>query len=376
MFTPQVAGGDTGGVPGDAVLVEVKSQGGAVGVVWSDGLSDAVTATWLRHACRCAECCGTSGGQRRFDVAGVPAGLGLAAIRLDGSDVATEFTDGHHGTVPAAAFGRRRPRPGRPRWGAEHGDHLRSRAVGWSRDPAPFLDDLDRFGVAMVVGGPVESGSVVGFADRIGFVRETNYGRLFDVVAEPDPANLANSELGLPVHTDNPYRDPVPTVQLLHCIRSAGEGGATLLVDGFAAAERLAAREPGCFELLVGTDVPFRFADASVDLRAAAPLIALDSRGDVVAVRVNSRSMEPPDLPHGEIDRFYDAYREFVAELASPAASVELTLAPGELLAVDNRRTLHGRRAYGAGGRRWLQGCYIDVDAVRSAVLVREAASA
>jgi Gamma-butyrobetaine hydroxylase-like, N-terminal/Taurine catabolism dioxygenase TauD, TfdA family len=29
---------------------------------------------------------------------------------------------------------------------------------------------------------------------------------------------------GLP-HTDNPYRDPVPTVQLLHCLSTADDGG-------------------------------------------------------------------------------------------------------------------------------------------------------
>jgi hypothetical protein len=26
-------------------------------------------------------------------------------------------------------------------------------------------------------------------------------------------------------HTDNPYRDPVPTVQLLHCLSTADDGG-------------------------------------------------------------------------------------------------------------------------------------------------------
>ena len=32
-------------------------------------------------------------------------------------------------------------------------------------------------------------------------------------------------DLELTPHTDNPYRDPVPTVQLLHCLRNAVEGG-------------------------------------------------------------------------------------------------------------------------------------------------------
>ncbi len=77
--------------------------------------------------------------------------------------------------------------------------------------------------------------------DRLGFVRTTNYGKLFDVISVPDPNNLANTALGLGVHSDNPYRDPTPGVQLLHCLVSDAPGGDSLLVDGFAAAEQLRA---------------------------------------------------------------------------------------------------------------------------------------
>jgi alpha-ketoglutarate-dependent taurine dioxygenase len=47
----------------------------------------------------------------------------------------------------------------------------------------------------------------------------------------------------LVVITDNPYRDPVPTVQLLHCLREAAAGGDTGLIDGFAAAAALRAED-------------------------------------------------------------------------------------------------------------------------------------
>ena len=69
---------------------------------------------------------------------------------------------------------------------------------------------------------------------------ETNYGALFDVRVEPAPGNLAFTSREILPHTDNPYRDPVPTVQLLHCLRAAGDGGDTGLVDGFAAARACA----------------------------------------------------------------------------------------------------------------------------------------
>ena len=48
-----------------------------------------------------------------------------------------------------------------------------------------------------------------------------------------------------------------PTVQLLHCLRAAGEGGDTGLVDGFAAAVALRAADPESFGTLTRTPAPF-----------------------------------------------------------------------------------------------------------------------
>ena len=67
---------------------------------------------------------------------------------------------------------------------------------------------------------------VLEVAATFGYVRETNYGRLFDVRVEPDPDNLAFTSREIAPHTDNPYRDPVPTLQLLHCLRDARSDGA------------------------------------------------------------------------------------------------------------------------------------------------------
>ena len=54
------------------------------------------------------------------------------------------------------------------------------------------------------------------------------YGRNFlsqqGKAVRVNAANLAYTSLALPVHTDNPYRNPVPTLQLLHCIASDATG--------------------------------------------------------------------------------------------------------------------------------------------------------
>ena len=135
--------------------------------------------------------------------------------------------------------------------------------------------------------------------------------------------------------------------------------------DRFYAAEILRAEHPVDFEVLATTMLGFRFTSPEVDLFAQAPTISIDVNSNVDRVTLNNRSMETPPLgPDNE--SFYSAYRKFVKLLASNEVAIELTLAAGELVGFDNRRILHGRSAYEADPNRHLQGCYIDIDAVRA----------
>ena len=138
-----------------------------------------------------------------------------------------------------------------------------------------------RLGFVLLRDVPAEPGMVLQVAASFGFVRETNYGRLFDVRVEPAPDNLAFTSRAIRPHTDNPYRDPEPTVQLLHCLRTADNGGDTGLVDGFAAAAALRAEDAESFDTLARTPVPFGYIDKATELRASLPLIKLSPRGRI-----------------------------------------------------------------------------------------------
>ncbi len=59
-----------------------------------------------------------------------------------------------------------------------------------------------------------------------------------------------------------------------------------------------------------------------------------------------------------------ETYRGLLSAALVPRRPIEITLQPGELVAFDNRRVLHGRRAFHSTERRHLQGCYIDIDAI------------
>jgi gamma-butyrobetaine dioxygenase len=227
-------------------------------------------------------------------------------------------------------------------------------------------------------GVPARPGAVLAVARSLGYVRETNYGRLFDVRVTATPSNLAFTGLPIAPHTDNPYRDPVPTVQLLHCLAGAAEGGESGLVDGFAAAGLLRREDPAAFGILAATPVTFAYHDATADLRATRPVIGLDPAGRIREIRFNHRSMQPwqPGGAGGGGDRvagaaaFYAAAGAFARILARPALMLSFRLEPGDCVAFDNTRVLHARTGFAASGTRHLQGCYADLDGVSSSLAV------
>jgi gamma-butyrobetaine dioxygenase len=240
------------------------------------------------------------------------------------------------------------------------------------------LRELLSTGFMLLRGVPAVPGAVADVAATFGCIRETNDGRLFDLRVEAAPANLAPTNLPVGPHTDNPYRDPVPTLQALHCLVSSADGGETGLLDGFRAAAQLRAEDPAAFDFLSRTLVTFGYADASAQLRAMRPMIGLTEAGLIREIRYNSRFMEPmrprsgalPDEAAEEMHEFYVAYRAFAAILLRPSGTLRFTLTPGDCVVFDNTRILHSRTALSAAGRRHLQGCYADIDGVESTVAV------
>ena len=245
------------------------------------------------------------------------------------------------------------------------------------RDPqalAGWLADVRRFGFAIMTGGPVESGALLEVAALFGFVRETNYGRWFEVKSEISPSNLAYTSLGLQAHTDNPYRDPVPTMQLLYCLENSAEGGESFVVDGFRAAQRLRQETPDGFALLARHCARFEYAGAAdTCLRTRKPMIELGPDGELIGVRFNNRSLAAvTDVPYEEMPAYYAAYRHLAAIVDDPGMAASFKLEPGESFLVDNTRVLHGRKGFSGSGSRWLQGCYPDKDGLLSTLAVLE----
>lgn len=237
-----------------------------------------------------------------------------------------------------------------------------------------WLHGVRRFGFGKLTGGPLESGALFGVADLFGYVRETNYGRHFEVRTEVNPSNLAYTGLGLQAHTDNPYRDPVPTLQILYCLENSAEGGENMVVDGFRAAERLRDENPHGFDLLTRYCARFEYAgSAGVCLQSRRPMIELAPDGELIGIRFNNRSAAAlTDIPYDDMAGYYAAYRRLGEIIDDPSMEVTFKLSPGECFIVDNTRVLHARKGYSGAGSRWLQGCYADKDGLLSTLAAIE----
>ena len=192
-------------------------------------------------------------------------------------------------------------------------------------------------------------------------------------VSKQEPNSNAYTALGLLCHTDLPNWERPPDYQLLHCLRNDADGGDSILVDGFRAAETLRLREPAAFRLLSQSPIEFRFQDSESDIRFRAPTIALDDNDEVSEIRFNFAVMDAIDAPTKRMGALCRALRAFAEVIRDPALECHYRLSPGELLIFDNRRVLHGRAAFDpTTGGRHLQGCYVDRDQLLSRIRVLE----
>ncbi len=237
-----------------------------------------------------------------------------------------------------------------------------------------WLEQIRCLGFAKLSNCPVEDQALLRVAGLFGYVRETNYGRHFEVRTEVNPTNLAYTGLGLQAHTDNPYRDPVPGVQILYCLENSAEGGDSIVVDGFRAAERLLDEDPEGFDAMSRYCARFEFTGTNDTwLKSRKPMIELAPDGELIGVRFNNRSSAPiTDVPFEVMETYYRAYRRFGELVDDETMGVSFKLAPGECFVVDNRRVLHARKGYSGSGSRWLQGCYADMDGLLSTLSALE----
>ena len=355
--------------------VEIGTTREGCDVVLVDGgRRQSLPALWLRERSVESDQLDAITGQRLFDPHLLPVDLGIETASTDAGSLTVAFTDGHRATyeidtlAAACVLDDGVPAPVPWRAGTD-----RPRVHAWSSvttDTAAEVDALHDFlvdGAVVLDGVPTEPGSIFGVAEQFGFVRETNFGRLFDVRSIPDSTDLAYRAVPLSAHTDNPYRTPVPGIQLLHCLVNDTSGGLSTLVDGLAAVDQLRIDDPDAVDLLARVAVRFRYRDADTDIVTVRPVIDTDHDGAVTGLSYSPRLDETPLMPADDARRYQAARQRLSHLLSSGDFETRFKLDAGQLMMFDNNRVLHGRTSFDPNeGMRHLQGCYIDHDGPRT----------
>ena len=229
------------------------------------------------------------------------------------------------------------------------------------------LYDFIRLGFVLVHGTPTQPDSILMIARRFGFVRDTNFGAFFEVYSRPDSNDLAYRPIALGPHTDNPYRTPVPGIQLLQCLQNETSGGLSMLVDSLAVAAQLRREDPEGFAMLARVPLRFEFRDPDTCLVAIKPMVELDGSGEMVGLHYSPKLDDIPLMSDADTRAYQRARKRLATLFADPRYELRFRLGPGQMMMFDNNRVLHGRTSFDPSeGHRQLQGCYIDRDGPRS----------
>jgi alpha-ketoglutarate-dependent taurine dioxygenase/MFS family permease len=365
-------------------IIRVSADPEALTVEWASGRIAEFDSLWLRD--NRVEDRDRHSGQRLVDISEVPehpvirgiqTQLGDVKIEWEGESAPATFSfDWLAAHAPDAADAGCVDAPERLPQTWIGGELDARRDFAWTAleelrsRPAVRLEWLTRLlqtGMAFLSGVPATNEAILDAMSLAGQVCETNYGLVFDVRAVPQPENLAYSDLGLGLHTDNPYREPVPGFQALHTLLASPDGGASLFADGFALAEHLRATDPETFATLTRTPVPFAYRSKNAELYAERPFIQLSCDGRVIAIHYNNRSIAPLRLSRRQAPGFYTAYRRFAELLQDGTFQLQFKLSAGDLVLFDNQCILHGRTAFSSATHgRHLRGCYLTRDSVYS----------
>jgi gamma-butyrobetaine dioxygenase len=333
-----------------------------------------VPALWLREKTPDADSIDTQTQQRLFDSHLIDPEIALIKLeKVNSSSAWLTFSDGHQALYTESEILDNAldldPVPSAESWKSDINVKLVRHNWTELNDDAKFQASLIaylKYGFIILTNVPNNAEQVLAVGSKFGYVKETNFGKYFEVYSKPSANDLAYRSVRLGPHTDNPYRDPVPGIQLLHCLINETSGGLSTLVDSVSVVEALKREDYEGYKLLKDTSVRFRFVDKGVELTSRRPMISVDDAGNTLGVHYSPRLDSLPLLEDAKVKAFHRARKRLAELFNHEDYELKFRLGAGELMLFDNSRVLHGRTSYDPSeGHRHLQGCYIDFDGPR-----------
>ncbi|KAL4950955.1 putative trimethyllysine dioxygenase [Aspergillus filifer] len=341
---------------------------------------------WLRENCRCDQCMNKETRQRIVDTFSIPPDIKVTHFISGNLGVRVTFSDGHVSTYEHE-------------WLKIHQFRKRAelRKLKWTPKFRPFktmdptvkypeyptvsyktvmehdhglyswLRKIHEYGFCFVKDTPVTPEATEALLRRIAFIRHTHYGGFWDFTADMTYKDTAYTSEALGAHTDNTYFTDPARLQLFHLLsHEGGEGGSSLLVDGFRAAWRLAQEEWTHAQILRSIPQPFHSSgndDVCITPAKQFPVFNdnEDAHGWLHQIRWNNYDRAPKsNWTVRQQEFWYKAAGHFNRVIRRPEMEIWAQLEPGTALIFDNWRMLHGRSAF--TGKRRMCGGYINND--------------
>jgi alpha-ketoglutarate-dependent taurine dioxygenase len=234
--------------------------------------------------------------------------------------------------------------------------------------PTPWLEELvaaHRVAVLRQLGPPLEAKALEAYARRMGELLRWPFGYVLELQVSETPRNYLFTRDHVEFHWDGAFAEAEPRYLLFQCREAPAEGGESLYSDTTRAWARSSDAVRRWLRGCVCRYRQERNAHYGGDITV--PVVAEDAvTGEVVlryAEPVKGIGGTVPELlgPDGAID--LDGSTRLAAHLREALYHPEVCLThrweSGDVVMVDNRRLLHGRRAFGARCQRHLQRVHI-----------------
>ena len=211
------------------------------------------------------------------------------------------------------------------------------------------FEHLRDYGFARMRGAPLTLRTLKSFADLFGHrITSDSLGPYSDIKTRRKKLFFTDVPAAIPKHTDQCYRHTPLGINFFHCLETGGVGGESVLADAFEIARVLRETEPKAFELLSTVPIQFyRYIEGVAAYYTEACIISVDYLGEVTGFRYSNRQTTAPlDLPAELVEAMHDAQRKLSVLMRHADFEIRFMLEPGDILAYDNQRVIHGRAVY------------------------------
>ncbi|PBP28767.1 Trimethyllysine dioxygenase [Diplocarpon rosae] len=343
---------------------------------------------WLRDNCRCEKCVNQDTMQRAFDTFSIPANILPKEVQTNKEGLRVTWAhDGHvsdyawdwllkHRFKASPAVSKQENLDPLKYWDSSIGREAPSvsyeEIMAGDKGVGRWTNKIRQFGFCYVDGCPVTPEATKELLERIAFIRVTHYGGFYDFTADLTMKDTAYTNLALPAHTDTTYFTDPAGLQMFHLLsHTDGDGGESLLVDGFKAAKILLRENPSAYEILSRTPVAWHASgNEGITITPAKKMPVFNfqdlKEGQIprlLQIRWNNHDRGVVALREDcgmGAEKWYKAAAHWNKILNRKEMQYWAQMKPGSPLILDNWRVLHGRSAF--TGKRRVCGGYVNHD--------------